>query len=292
MATASLESLFGQDAGWITKTAILSVVLAILGAAGPTLFLLFLSFSPSDASATSYMQMPWTDPRYIDALLNSLGVGIGMTLLLTLGSCCIALVFRRLDLTGNPFIYAVSAIPLLVPDFAFGVAGRMVLDPSVGLLGRFLPPELLIDRIWALSAVIAVATLKWLPVMTVVADASLASIPERQQDQIRIDFSSYLEAIRLVYLPSMTPQLLLIASLSFLIGFRQHELALELTSSGGGFAAELWSSWNYRVIFEFAQLNKAAIDALFVLPLLLGIILFIKAEAQKVLVGCCKSFDR
>ncbi|WP_295879793.1 hypothetical protein [uncultured Thiohalocapsa sp.] len=219
----------------------------------------------------------------MQALANSLWVAGGLTLVLTGGSAAIALLFKHLALTGSPFIYALSAIPLLIPDFAFGVAARMVLDPSVGLLGQALPSTLLIDRPSALLAVIMVAALKWLPVMTVVADASLASIPAGQQAQILLDFRSFGRAVRLAYLPYMRGELLLVASLSFLIGFRQHELAMELTAGGAGFVAELWSPWNHRQIFEFARLDQAALEALFVLPLVLGIVLMIKSKAQEML---------
>lgn len=211
----------------------------------------------------------WTDPRNLSAMANSLIVGATVGSTLSLASTLIALAFRWCGLTGNKLIYLLSIVPLIIPDYVFGVAGRVVFDPSIGLLAGVMPETLLINRGSALLLVALVVFIKWLPIMIVFADSAILSMRASALHQTQLDFPSFWRAVRLVYLPELRRTIPIIASLGFLIGFRQHELAYELTSSGGGFDAETWSSWNYRVIFEFAGLARASADGLLALLVLL-----------------------
>jgi ABC-type sugar transport system permease subunit len=64
----------------------------------------------------------------------------------------------------------------------------------------------------------------------------------------------------------------LLSIFSFLVGFRQYELARELTASGAGFRAEMWTSWNYRTIYEFFDYGSAAAGSLLTLAILLPLV--------------------
>jgi ABC-type sugar transport system permease subunit len=99
--------------------------------------------------------------------------------------------------------------------------------------------------------------------------------------QARMDYKSFFKAARFVYIPQMKEVLLVIASLGFLIGFRQHELAYELNSGGGGFVAETWSYWNYEVMFGFAKLSHAALESILILIILTIPIQIARKQAQR-----------
>lgn len=231
-------------------------------------------------SGVSEIIQYWTDSRHLNATFNSLLLALGTSLVLVAVSTAGALVFRWARLTGHRLIYALSVVPLLIPDYVFGVLGRAVLDPSTGMLSGWVPSTLLINRYSALGAVLGVSLMKWLPVMMVVADSSLLGLGRDVLGQIEMDFSKFRRAATTVYLPEMGSTLLLIAGFGFLIGFRQHELAFELTSGGGGFSAETWSHWNYRVLFSFVDIGRAATEALFGLVVMLIPIMLIRKQAQ------------
>jgi ABC-type sugar transport system permease subunit len=273
--------LFGQRARLISLIAWSSIILALLGALVPLLFIIYSSFFEVD-SVKSIAELIGiiSDSRHLQAITNSLIIALIASVFLTITSALAALTFKWCNLTGNKLIYSLSIVPLLIPDQVFGIAGRALLDPSIGILSKWMPEDLIINRNSALLVVSIFVVLKWLPAMIVLADVSIYTIEQETLFQTQMDFRSFKKAAWYVYLPEMKEVLFIIGSIGFLIGFRQHELAYELTSSGGGFTAETWSFWNYREMFEFAKIPNAAIEAFFILLLLLIPILIIRKQAQ------------
>jgi len=277
---ARLDKLFGRAARVLSVLFWATVVLAATSAIFPLLFIIFFGIFGGQIAGISEVIRIWVDSRHLNAVINSLFLAVGTSLLLVALSTAVALVFRWARLTGHRLIYALSVVPFLIPDYVFGVLGRAVLDPSTGLLSGWVSSSLLINRYSALGTVLVVSIVKWLPVMVVVADSSLLGLGRDYLNQIEMDFSKFRSAAATVYLPEMSTTLLVIAGFGFLVGFRQHELAYELTSGGRGFSAETWSHWNYRVLFSFANIGHAATEALFALIVMLIPILLIRRQAQ------------
>lgn len=276
-----LQKLYGNSINWLRIVCWLAISLAAAQAILSLFFIIYSGFvSENKIYGIKGIIDIWSDPRYLHAILNSFYLALVVSVTLTFLSAAVSLIFRWSDLTGNKFIYSLSIIPLLIPDQVFGIVGRMVFDPSIGILGNLFPKSLLINHYSAIGLIGIVTVIKWLPVMIVVSDSSILSMGKDKLFQISMDYSSFLRAVRSVYLPQMKNVLFIIFSLGFLIGFKQHELAYELTSGGGGFVAETWSFWNYRVMFEFNDIARASIESLLVLALLLIPILTIRKQAQ------------
>lgn len=275
--------LFGKKAKLISIIAWSSICLAFLGAIVPLIFIVYSSFFEGESvkSITEVINI-LKDSRHLQSIANSFFVALIVSASLTLISAGSALTFKWCNLTGNKLVYSLSIIPLLIPDQVFGIAGRVLLDPSIGILSKWMPEDLIINRYSALLVVSIFVVLKWLPVMIAMADISIFTIEQEKIFQTQMDFKSFKKATWYVYLPKMKETLFIIGSIGFLIGFRQHELAYELTSSGGGFTAETWSYWNYREMFEFAKITNAAVEAIFILLLLLVPILIIRKQAQNI----------
>jgi ABC-type sugar transport system permease subunit len=274
--------LYGKKARLVSVIAWSSIFLAFLGSIVPFVFIIYSSFFERNGLKNiSEVINTLTDVRHLQPLVNSFFIAIFVSVTVTVTSAATALVFRWCDLTGNRFIYSLSIIPLLIPDQVFGIAGRVLLDPSIGILSKWMPSGLIINRFSALLVVSIFVIFKWLPVMIVFADLSIYSIGQEILFQVKMDFKSFKKSARYVYLPKMKEVLFIIFCLGYLIGFRQHELAYELTSSGGGFNAETWSYWNYREMFEFANIANAAIEAVFILLLLFIPIFIIRKKAQE-----------
>ncbi|MCD4665901.1 MAG: hypothetical protein K8R68_11580, partial [Bacteroidales bacterium] len=222
------------------------------------------------------------DSRHLSSLLNSFLLAFFVATVITILSFFISLLFRKINLTGNRIIYGLAIIPVFIPDQVFGIAGRIIFDPTIGLLSGICK-SIIIDRYSSLLLVAFFVILKWLPLMIVLCDAVINAIPKDEYFQIIMDHKSFVKQTKYTFLPHLKGILILIFSIMFLIGFRQHELAYELTSSGGGFVSETWSLWNYKEIFEFVNFGEAAIEALTVLILLLIPIITIKNQAQKLM---------
>ncbi len=226
-------------------------------------------FAPHSGNPQDSLLYVWFDSRHISALVNSLIVGALTALSLALLATLFTIAFYVTHLTGNRAIYITSLVPLLIPDQVFGIAGRALLDPSFGILKGLVPSGIIIGRFEALGMISVAACLKWLPAMAVVADSAILSLGAETLSQARMDFHSLRESMHLVLLPQLRATLLMICSLCCRIGLRQHEMADELTSSGGGLSAELWSLWNYKEMFEFARMSRAAAEAILALFFLL-----------------------
>lgn len=274
--------LFGRSAKIIEIFALTSIGIAFLGAIFPIIFFAYSIISDLNYTGNfNRIIKILLDERHINAIFNSFFIATIFGVLLTFLSGAIALIFRWVKLTGNTFIYGLSVIPLLIPDYVFGIAGRILLDPTIGIMSSVISKSILINKISALFLITICILIKWLPSMIIIADASILLIEQEVKFQIQMDFKSFYKSVLYVYLPEMKKVLLLIGCIGFLIGFRQHELVTELTSSGGGFSAETWSIWNYKELYEFAKITNAVFEAVIVLFLLLIPIIIIKNQAKK-----------
>lgn len=273
--------LFGNTRYSIKVMTTGAFALSLLAAIMPFVFIIVSAFSLQDFSFSRFVAIVG-DPRHLAALANSFFIAFAAATLVTILSFLAALFFRKINLTGNRFIYALAIIPVFIPDQVFGIAGRIIFDPSMGIFADTFS-TLIINRYSSLALVVLFVILKWLPLMIVLCDAVIDSIPKDEYYQTIMDHRSFFRQIKYTYYPYSKGILILIFSIMFLIGFRQHEMAFELTSSGGGFVSETWSLWNYKEIFEFVNFGGAAIEALVVLILLLIPIIAIKNQAQKII---------
>jgi len=276
-----LEYLFGNTSAKINRITWIIILVIISQAIVSLLFIVYMGFFAETAKIhLSNIASLIGDPRHLQAIVNSIYIALFVSVLLSLLSITFALLFRYCEITGNTLVYSLSIIPLLIPDQVFGVVGKALFDPTIGVFSQLAPKTLLIDRFSSLMTVSVITIAKWLPAMIVVADTSILRIGKEKLIQIELDFKSFFGAAWKVYIPQMKHIIYIIFSLGFLIGFRQHELARELTGGGGGFSAETWSIWNYRSIFEFNEISIASIHAGIVLLFLLIPLLVIKKQAQ------------
>jgi multiple sugar transport system permease protein len=223
-----------------------------------------------------------SDSRDIGGLLNSLYVGFISSFILIVLGLFIAMLMLWCGLSGNLRIYILSVLPILIPDRLWGIAGRILFDPTIGLFSSMVPQTLIINYSSSIFLIVLILMLKWLPIISVAIDAIIVTMGIEKVAQIKMDFKSQYKACFTVYMPYLRDPLIMIGCLVFLIGFRQHEMITELTSSGGGLVVESWSIWNYKELFEFAQLTRATIEALFVLIVLLIPITIIKNIGKRV----------
>ena len=263
-----LRQLYGSSAKSLELAGLIGVGAGIAFALLPILLIiLIVSSGIEDFSASKALSVVF-DERNLMALTNSLAVGIATAVLVVTLSTTVALVLNRINMTGDPLIYSLAFISLLIPDYVVGVASYALLEPQFGLLASILPDWLLADRTSALLCVTAVVIVKWLPMLSVIIDARIASIPCEKLRQAKLDFETYSQQVKYVIGPEIIRLIPLLLTFIFLIGFRQQELAAQLTSQGGGYSAEMWASWNYRVIYQFSDLFAASAEALLIIAIL------------------------
>jgi ABC-type sugar transport system permease subunit len=267
-----LRRLFGASANLPALIAALGVGLAIIFAILPAVLIIQTVVATEIDSGPSDLWNAVFDYRNIQALANSLAVGGITAIAVVVLAVCITFSLNRFELTGDPIIYSLAAIPLLIPDYLFGVAGRALIEPQFGILGSIVPNALLVDRTSALALVVLATTMKWVFAFSVAIDVQIVGIPSNVIREAKLDFADRRTFKRVVINPRVRPIVPLLLVFGFLLAFRQQELAKELTSQGGGFRAEMWSSWNFRLLYEFFSISSAAASALFTLLILLALL--------------------
>ncbi|MEO0646296.1 MAG: hypothetical protein AAFZ17_09115 [Cyanobacteria bacterium J06650_10] len=261
--------LFGSEARYVTFILVFGLGIACLFSILPILLILTnVYLELVQGRGLEWLINTIQDFRNIHALTNSFLVAIAVSFCLTTVSVALAFIIHACDLTGDIWIYTLSLIPVLMPDYLVGVVGRALLEPRFGILSGFTPENVFTERFSALIVLIAIVVVKWLPLVTIIIDARISTIKPELIRQARLDFDSFLRRFQFTALPEIVKVLPLIFAFGFLIGFRQHELSIELTANGAGFSAEMWSTWNYRTIYEFFDLPSGSVQAIAALALL------------------------
>jgi ABC-type sugar transport system permease subunit len=266
----TLRQLFGAPARVVEIASTAGVGTAFIFALLPiSLIVALLVNGPPRPVAHGVVEAAF-DNRNLAALSNSCAVGLIVAVCVVSIAVFVALVLNKLDLSSDPFIFAWAGISLLVPDYLVGIASYALLEPQFGLTSGVVPDWLLANRASALLCVAAMVTLKWLPVFVAILNVQIALIPSTIIAQSRLDFARYSQQIRYVIAPYFSSLLPVLFTFAFLIAFRQQELATQLTAAGGGYSAEMWANWNYRVIYQFSDLTAAAAESFLTLCVLLA----------------------
>jgi ABC-type sugar transport system permease subunit len=272
MIGLAVRRLFGPSVNIFAAVATAGLALAVLIAALPVVLIVATAVTEVGKVGLSELVSRALDSRNLLALSNSIIVGGVVAIVVTTMAIMLGLALHQIGLTGDPVIYMLAAIPVMIPDYVFGVVAYALIEPQFGMLRSIVPTGFLISREGALAAIAAATLFKWLPILVVVVDVQISAVPLHVKRQAALDFRSRRDLIRTVLLPRIAQILPLLSIFSFLVGFRQYELAKELTASGAGFRAEMWTSWNYRNIYEFFDYGSAAAGSLLTLAILLPLV--------------------
>lgn len=248
---------------------VVGLLCAILFAALPAILILIANINSIASGHSEELFRAISDPRNLQALANSVIVAIVVSLLTTGLAIFGAVIIYTYRASGDAAIYAVAMIPVFIPDYLFGLVAHTIVEPQFGILRTYVPDTIFTGRGSALASVAAATVLKWLPPSVIMVDAQIASTPSSIIRQGQLDFSSQRRFIKVAFGPRLARVIPLLAVFTFLLGFRQQELATELTANGSGFRAEMWSNWNYRTIYEFFDFTSASASAVCTLALLL-----------------------
>jgi putative spermidine/putrescine transport system permease protein len=215
--------------GWLT----LLVLLAPLGVA------LWMSFSPdellrppvSDWSLRWYSRF-FAEPRWRDALVNSLVAGGGSVLVALATGVPLALALARRAFAGRRLLSALVLAPLCVPPLVLGIG----LLPLMHLL------ELRESR---LSLALAHG-LVGLPVVYLATRAALAGVPVGLEEAARGLGAGPWQVFWRITVPLVRPGVLAGAALSFVLSLNESMMTLFLaTPQTETLARVIWSELRY-----------------------------------------------
>ena len=184
------------------------------------------------------------------ALQMSLGFGIA---LLTVGEA------RALRLSR-----ALLILPMVIAPVAVGTMWRMLLSARVGMVNRGLAmigiagPDWLGDPVLAVVSLVFVDAWEWIPFVTVIYAAALASLPGEPLQAAAVDGASRWQILRHVIFPMLLPLTVLVAMFRFIDSLLTLDIVFTTTFGGPGFATHTISFWIYEQGLRYFNIAYAA----------------------------------
>lgn len=232
----------------------------------------------------SVLQMPhfWNSVRVtvifsISSVVLSLFFGILLAIAMNIKQKG-QLIIKNQKITKMFLIFPIVVNPsvtgiiyrLLIWGYDRGIVNNML--ESIGI-NRI--PWLISSR-WALLTLVITAIWSYYPMVFLVADSSIQTIPSSLFDAAQIDGVSRLQEIFYIIIPSIKPQLLTAVILVLTLAFRQFGIVYVLTGGGPLRATELFNIAMYRqlsVRHNFGYALAMAIMLIIVVALTCGLLL-------------------
>lgn len=227
------------------------------------------------------------DPTFRQILLNTLVfVAGGLLGVLTLGLVLALLV--DLKLRGRQFVRSLVFAPTVISGAAVGLVWIYIFDPRYGLLKLLLgligigSPNWLLDRNWAMLAVLIVYIWKNVGYSTVIYLAGLQNIPSQLYEAAAIDGANAWQRFWRITMPMLSPITFFILVTSILGLFQSFDIIFVMTRGGPVDATTtlIFSLYEQGFIAFNAGIAAAIGMILFVIMLLVTVLQFVYTERR------------
>lgn len=248
------------------------VVALLLFAIYPLIYLLVLSASKSllgkpfqEWVGTANFQAAVVDQAFLQSLLRSVGFAIPVTIFEVSLGLAIAILLQQ-SIRGGHIIRTLILLPLMTPPIMVAVAWKLILSPVGGLLNSTLvnlgltdkPISVLGSSTWAFPSIALADAWQWTPFVILLVFAALQAQPRDVRQAATIDGASEWQIFRDITLPMLTPALVAVALIRFIMALKLFDLVYALTQGGPGFDTTVGSFHIYRVALEKFNVGYAA----------------------------------
>jgi ABC-type sulfate transport system permease component len=172
----AVRHFFCPSANIFITIATAGLALAVLIAALPVVLILATAVTEAGKVGLSELVSRALDSRNLLALSNSILIGGIVAVFITIAAVGLGLTLHQTGLAGDPAIYVLAVIPVMIPDYVFGVVAYALIEPQFGILRSIVPTGFLVSREGALAAIAAAAIFKWLPILVVVVDVQIGAV--------------------------------------------------------------------------------------------------------------------
>jgi multiple sugar transport system permease protein len=261
------------------------VVSLLITTVYPTIFLIALATTKStlgkpfrDFVGLKQILQALFDPNFHNAVLKSVLFAFSSAFVELIIGFALASLFVALLKAGR-YLLTIVLLPLMTPPVMVGIAWKLILAPSGGLLNGLLLRWGVIDAPMSFLASptlawisIGVADLwQWVPFVTILCFAALVSLPDGVREASQIDGAGPWQRLRHVILPLVAAPLASIFLLKLIIGFKLFDLVYVLTFGGPGFTTTNATFGIWRLAFEQFDVGRAAAQTL-VFAIVIGIV--------------------
>lgn len=206
----------------------------------------------------------FTSPAVRDALLRSVGLGVGAALVL----CAIATVLAALvsgGIRGKTFYRVVWFLPAIAPPSAVAVFWALSVQPRSGAVNAFLGAlgfgdthAWIADPSTVMYVIIAVAVWAGVGFAFLVILGAMEEVPVSVYEAASIDGASRIRQFFSITLPLVRPVLSMIVLLEVIWAFNGFTLVWGMTQGGPGNASTILPVQVYKDAFLFSNFGLAA----------------------------------
>lgn len=217
-AVRRVSGRLGDPSVWLFGALIVVLVLLV---ANPILRLVWDSFhtAQGDWSLQSYVQALGR-PRHLQALLNSLYLGVAVTAIALALGVPLALAVSRTNMPGRGFTHLSVLAAFVMPNFLGAIAWILLAGPNAGWLNRLVVELIGVQKgpfnifsFWGLAFVIALYTY---PLIYVFTKSALDLVSTELEDAASIHGAGKFQTMARVTLPLVLPSIIGAAILIFL----------------------------------------------------------------------------
>jgi multiple sugar transport system permease protein len=206
------------------------------------------------------------------------GIGIIVQMIFGIG---IALLIYNIP-KGQNIILTFSMMPLFVAPIVSGLLGRFLLNSTYGLYSWILrffgyTGELFASTTGSVIGIIAVDVWEWMPLITMIVFSGLQSMDIEVQEAATIDGANYIQKLRHVILPLVSP-VIMVALLIRMMDILRYVDTIKIITEGGPANATKTSGYHLmEVAFRFQNFGQAAVLGIIMIVLIIMLSkLFIK----------------
>lgn len=175
---------------------------------------------------------------------------------------------------GRRILTVLLMLPMMVTPVVVGIIWLLMFQPDYSVVNGLLGYVGIEGPIWLqspLTARIAVITAdvwQWTPFFTVIMLSGLLNLPKEVLEAGEIDGATWLQSLRLLVIPMMSPLILVTLLIRLIDSFRVFDSIFVMTNGGPGSSTEALSLYIYRTGLPFMEMGYAsAMSYLFVIVL-------------------------
>ena len=199
----------------ITLTPVLILIVGFLTVC-PVLMLILGSFSRGLGAFGQFTFekyiAAYTDPAFADILLNTLIFTVGSAIVATTLALFLSYMNTRTDIPFKFLFGIISIIPMMIPHILFAVSWLLLLNPSNGILNRWLMALFGLENapfnIYTIPGMILVEGLLDLPIAYLIIAPAMSAFDVSLEESSKVCGASSIKTLMRVTLPMLRPAIL------------------------------------------------------------------------------------
>jgi multiple sugar transport system permease protein len=226
--------------------------------------------------------------RDIDLALGRFGWAVFRTFLYTLLGVgaqtilgtALAILFHR-EFLGKGLVRTLSLLPMVATPVAISLVWMMMFNPSLGVLNYFLsfvgigPLDWVGTEEWVIFSLVMVDTWQWVPLITLIATAGLASLPMEPYESACIDGANNWQIFWKITLPLLRPTLMVAILFRAIDCLKTFDTIMVITAGGPGTASETLNLYIFQQAFDYFHMGYASALIVIFLAIILGVCLIL-----------------